>query len=803
MKNDFGDVKNKFEETYLEALKSKENIELNEKKLLDFYNCQLNKLNMSMDSAIKIINEKRKNFIEILKQSLNEQKRRLDHNKYNQVRKVNRLEESCRNLGEYENSLEQTFYEDFYKLMIEKTNELKSVNELHPQKNTQLIYAFFKDSIKLSDLGSIQYFNNINEISTSAGAGNPDLNPSSSDYVSKKEKQIISTFDNSYISLNQKNVIGKETPKKPWKKIYEDSENIKPIEMEKPQENLFQEKNKLLSTTKKKDNSRYSNPADKENEYHYEKLQFEKYDKFADSKLSDSNLSSDPKKDLRNLKKAVSEILHYKSNTEKNSKNEQSTYTEWLCKKCYTSNLENTKDCSFCHNANPSLAQPTSKYSSTCSTKQGNTADIKNLITNINTILNTSSSNSNSNSNPQTHTNTSTEQRHMKKESDLHDLTKDTTDLSKISKLSSTHCHRNNTNNNYDLNRPKHTDNHSLENKLHPYIHVNKSPYKDISLLTSELNQINELKTTTNAYALKHNTVFANNNDPVFYHRQNTQRDTDRERDRERERDCSDLQSQINDFSLSNNRNKINAKHAHQFLNMKSGTSNLAEILNQNNSNLNSNYEVLETSAMTAREHHSKYNDLRKENKRHYERFHEFPLEGKRREKSERIHSKEKRNEKSKNMKRKYGRREFNIFEANILNGNLVDEKRRGHDKHDKHDRHDKHEKHDKCEKHDKHDKYDKYDKSEKQEKYEKHEGFVNERKLSSTGVTHTTANSNYNSNNRSTSTNNKNSKHERQRNYYNNCGHLHNLNQNIHKPKPRMPKNKHCSKKHVIIPSF
>ena len=53
-----------------EAINKKTIYESIDKKLFANYSCQLNKLNMSYDSAIKIINEKRRKFTDLLRHSM-------------------------------------------------------------------------------------------------------------------------------------------------------------------------------------------------------------------------------------------------------------------------------------------------------------------------------------------------------------------------------------------------------------------------------------------------------------------------------------------------------------------------------------------------------------------------------------------------------------------------------------------------------------------------------------------------------------------------------------------------------------
>jgi hypothetical protein len=119
IQNDYTDVYKKFEEAFKIVKLDKDRSDIYEKKLIEHYNCQLNKLNMAYDSAIKIINEKRKHFTEYLKQNFGDQKRKFDIEKHKVQRKYEKVKESTKQIGNLGGSkLNQMHYEEFYKLMM-------------------------------------------------------------------------------------------------------------------------------------------------------------------------------------------------------------------------------------------------------------------------------------------------------------------------------------------------------------------------------------------------------------------------------------------------------------------------------------------------------------------------------------------------------------------------------------------------------------------------------------------------------------------------------------------------------------
>ncbi len=157
VKANLGDTLYKYEVQLSEATKLKSQFDCADKKLIEYLSCQLNKLNMSYDSAIKIINERRKHFTEVLKRSLTEEKRRLDFDKSRVCKRIEKLTESMKPLKECSANVERVHYEELYKTLLQKNADLKQIVEGSLKGVPDVIYACFKDSIKLSDLGSIQY----------------------------------------------------------------------------------------------------------------------------------------------------------------------------------------------------------------------------------------------------------------------------------------------------------------------------------------------------------------------------------------------------------------------------------------------------------------------------------------------------------------------------------------------------------------------------------------------------------------------------------------------------------------------
>ena len=157
MKLNLDDTLYKYEVQLSETTKLKGLFDCTDKKLIEYFSCQLNKLNMSYDSAIKIINEKRKHFTELLKQSLSEEKRRLDSEKSKIYKRLEKLSESMKPLKECATNLDRMQYEELYKILVQKNSDLKQIADVQLKGVPDLVYACFRDSIKLSDLGSIQY----------------------------------------------------------------------------------------------------------------------------------------------------------------------------------------------------------------------------------------------------------------------------------------------------------------------------------------------------------------------------------------------------------------------------------------------------------------------------------------------------------------------------------------------------------------------------------------------------------------------------------------------------------------------
>jgi len=191
-KQNLYDVLQKYETQISENTKQKVIYDQTDKRLFEYFTCQLNKLNMAYDSAIKIINEKRKQFTEILKQSLTEEKRRIDAEKSKTYKKIEKFTEGCKALKESSQKIDTIPYEDLYKLMLQKNAEFKQLGETNNIKPPpEVVYACFKDSIKLSDLGSIQYLksNEVKDFPTSKPK--PNINNANSpqkDFLDRREK---------------------------------------------------------------------------------------------------------------------------------------------------------------------------------------------------------------------------------------------------------------------------------------------------------------------------------------------------------------------------------------------------------------------------------------------------------------------------------------------------------------------------------------------------------------------------------------------------------------------------------------
>eukprot|EP01022_Parablepharisma_sp_SALTPOND_P013084 TRINITY_DN1723_c0_g1_i1.p1 TRINITY_DN1723_c0_g1~~TRINITY_DN1723_c0_g1_i1.p1 ORF type:complete len:775 (+),score=49.80 TRINITY_DN1723_c0_g1_i1:5746-8070(+) len=156
-KQNLEDILYKYDFQLSEATKQKSVCETSDKKLFEYFTCQLNKLNMAYDSAIKIINEKRKQFTEILKQSVTDEKRRLDAEKSKLYKKIDKLNEAMKPLKDYTNKLDHIPYEELYKVLLQKNSEFKQISDGPVKSIPEVVYACFKDTVKLSDLGSIQY----------------------------------------------------------------------------------------------------------------------------------------------------------------------------------------------------------------------------------------------------------------------------------------------------------------------------------------------------------------------------------------------------------------------------------------------------------------------------------------------------------------------------------------------------------------------------------------------------------------------------------------------------------------------
>eukprot|EP00826_Nyctotherus_ovalis_P040188 TRINITY_DN3928_c0_g3_i2.p1 TRINITY_DN3928_c0_g3~~TRINITY_DN3928_c0_g3_i2.p1 ORF type:complete len:374 (-),score=101.34 TRINITY_DN3928_c0_g3_i2:125-1246(-) len=113
---------------------------------------------MAYDSAIKVINEKRKYFTELLKQTVTDERKRIDSAKLKLHKKLEKLNESVKELKEVEKRFKEISYEELHNILVHKNSELKEIASAPARALPDIVHACFKDTLKLTDLGSIQYF---------------------------------------------------------------------------------------------------------------------------------------------------------------------------------------------------------------------------------------------------------------------------------------------------------------------------------------------------------------------------------------------------------------------------------------------------------------------------------------------------------------------------------------------------------------------------------------------------------------------------------------------------------------------
>lgn len=208
-------------------------------KLHDFYNCQLNKLNMTYDNAIKIINEKRRLFTGVLNQWIADEERQISTAKTKVKGKIDRLQSVAKDLKHLFGRLNLLKYEELHKAMQEKRDELNSAISEPVASPQDLVYAYFKDSVKLNDLGSVQYLKG-NDLKRSPSHRPTHTNPLKE--ILENKENISRAFDTTAQKIHKKKTMqeesgviggGAEIPRGDYTKANE--ENLQPSRFFYPQ----------------------------------------------------------------------------------------------------------------------------------------------------------------------------------------------------------------------------------------------------------------------------------------------------------------------------------------------------------------------------------------------------------------------------------------------------------------------------------------------------------------------------------------------------------------------------------------
>lgn len=179
-----------YENELTEGLKLKGNLENTEKSVRDYYSNQVKKVDMSCDKIIQFINDKRKKFIEMFKNSHNEHIKNYEKDKLILSKKLDKL----KSVHKYyypilEDLLNKKKYEEFVQKRNSYTKEFQDVCDVKLiQENKSFMY--FSNKFKFDDPGSISYLNSFAEIEKRIHLNSNSIKLHNPDAITKKDKEI-------------------------------------------------------------------------------------------------------------------------------------------------------------------------------------------------------------------------------------------------------------------------------------------------------------------------------------------------------------------------------------------------------------------------------------------------------------------------------------------------------------------------------------------------------------------------------------------------------------------------------------
>ena len=111
---------------------------------------------MAFDGIIALMNEKRRMHTDQIKQSLTDNKKIIEREKQNAYSKMEKLTKMIEELKQFALVMPSRFYEEVYQFLCEKHLQSKKLSTI-PKPKLDFSVATFKDTLKINDLGSIEY----------------------------------------------------------------------------------------------------------------------------------------------------------------------------------------------------------------------------------------------------------------------------------------------------------------------------------------------------------------------------------------------------------------------------------------------------------------------------------------------------------------------------------------------------------------------------------------------------------------------------------------------------------------------
>jgi len=141
----------------LELHESAQAIDSSEKRLVDFHTAQLAKINRAYDNAVQLLNDKRKEMTEIVKRTMNEQRKFFEGPKIKLQSRSQKLQLEIKDMQKLAEDLDIISHEDYHTKMSEKSKALKSFTEDPLNVSVDCVYALFQDLIKFTEVGAIKH----------------------------------------------------------------------------------------------------------------------------------------------------------------------------------------------------------------------------------------------------------------------------------------------------------------------------------------------------------------------------------------------------------------------------------------------------------------------------------------------------------------------------------------------------------------------------------------------------------------------------------------------------------------------